>query len=511
MNTLQVNRGRCLAVLMLAVGLGFIVLAVASTVTAQSSEAPDPLELYDENDNGTIDGDEAFQAIQDHFAGLIDQALTLKVLNLYRGATGGAGGQSSEPECDDYYDEYDTNSNNVIDKSEAITAVLDYLLHGIITKDKAIAVVVCYIIEATPSPTPTLTPGPAPTPPPTPGPAPAPAGLKATASTASSVTLSWDSVPGASHYHLERGPSSDGPWTSVNSAITGTNHTATGLTCNAAYYFTVRAHGDGSSYSETFGPPSSYVLKPTARCPQPPTPTNFTVSVDHHGPGGIVLRWTALPDEVTGYEVQRSVGSGSQSYSTIATLARTTGSHSDTALMDGTSYQYQVRAHNRGTDGAWATSGDSITFKAVSGEWGGKWVVLDYRTILIDWVIPESDRSSTHQYKLVVPADTGFQINATTARNGDQCNWSSPPSAETSWVDLGTSFYLVRCKLGTGSADIVVKKRPKSGTNRTESTAWTLQGVVKTVCSRSSLPGVDRRPGMTLSSWHNALLSRATA
>ena len=83
----------------------------------------------------------------------------------------------------------------------------------------------------------------------------------------------------------------------------------------------------------------------------------------------------------------------------------------------------------------------------------------------------------THQYKLVVPADTGFQINATTAPNGNQCNWSSPPSTGTSWVGLGTSFYLVRCKLGTGNADIVVKKRPKSGTNRTESTVRTLENI----------------------------------
>ena len=38
-----------------------------------------------------------------------------------------------------------------------------------------------------------------------------------------------------------------------------------------------------------------------------------------------------------------------------------------------------------------------------------------------------------------------------------------------------------------------------------------LRGVVKRVYSRSSLPGVGRRPGMTLSSWHNGSLSRATA
>ena len=52
------------------------------------------------------------------------------------------------------------------------------------------------------------------------------------------------------------------------------------------------------------------------------------------------------------------------------------------------------------------------------------------------------------------------------------------------------------------------------------STAWqrskekdktSLGGVVKRVYSRSLLPGVGRRPGMTLFSWHSGSLSRATA
>ncbi len=455
------DRGRCLAALLLAVALGFIVLAVSSAVMAQSSEPADPLDLYDENENGVIDGDEAFQAIEDHFAGRIDRALASKVLKLYFDAAAPVRGQSWPSECD----EYDTNNNDVIDISEAFDAVRDYF-DDIITQYEVITVISCYFNAPTPSPTPT------------PGSAPAPTGLQATASTASSVTLRWNSVTDAYRYKLERSTASTGPWSTVSSTISGTSHPAAGLVCNTPYYFRVSARGNGSPYPATFGDPSGTVLKRTSVCPPPPAPTGFTVRVDYRGSSGILLRWIAPTGEVTGYEVERSIGSGSQSYSNIATLANSLSviAYSDTALMDGTTYQYQVRARNSGGNGAWATS-DRISFKAVSGEWGGKWVVLDYRTILIDWVIPESDRSSTHQYKLVVPADTGFQINATTAPNGNQCNWSSPPSTGTSWVGLGTSFYLVRCKLGTGNADIVVKKRPKSGTNRTESTVRTLENI----------------------------------
>ena len=39
----------------------------------------------------------------------------------------------------------------------------------------------------------------------------------------------------------------------------------------------------------------------------------------------------------------------------------------------------------------------------------------------------------------------------------------------------------------------------------------TLGGVVKRVCSRSSLPGVGKWPGTTPLSWHNGSPLRATA
>ena len=44
-----------------------------------------------------------------------------------------------------------------------------------------------------------------------------------------------------------------------------------------------------------------------------------------------------------------------------------------------------------------------------------------------------------------------------------------------------------------------------------QSRGWRLGGVVKRVCSRSSLPGVGKWPGMTPLSWHNGSPLRATA
>ncbi len=100
--------------------------------------------------------------------------------------------------------------------------------------------------------------------------APAPTGFKAAASTRTSVPLSWNSVNDAYRYKLERRTGSSGSWSSVNSSITGTSRTATGLTCNTAYQFRLSARGDGSPYSTTFGATSS-VSKKTEQCEMPPT------------------------------------------------------------------------------------------------------------------------------------------------------------------------------------------------------------------------------------------------
>ena len=43
--------------------------------------------------------------------------------------------------------DYDADGNGMIEKSEAVAAVLDYLLRGEITKDEAIEVVTAFILQ----------------------------------------------------------------------------------------------------------------------------------------------------------------------------------------------------------------------------------------------------------------------------------------------------------------------------------------------------------------------------
>ena len=69
----------------------------------------------------------------------------------------------------------------------------------------------------------------------------APTGLTATASGANTINLAWSAVSGATQYRILRSTTSGGPYVQVGTS-TGTSYSDTGLTCNAAYYYVVRAY-----------------------------------------------------------------------------------------------------------------------------------------------------------------------------------------------------------------------------------------------------------------------------
>ena len=72
--------------------------------------------------------------------------------------------------------------------------------------------------------------------------APAPTGLRATASTETSVSLSWNAVTDAHYYKVEYRRSSSSSWLHAGYTF-GTSRTVSGLDPNTPYEFQVRARG----------------------------------------------------------------------------------------------------------------------------------------------------------------------------------------------------------------------------------------------------------------------------
>ena len=100
-----------------------------------------------------------------------------------------------------------------------------------------------------------------PTPTPTPSNlAPAPTGLKVEDVTETTVSLSWDSVPGAHEYLLERSPGiAHDNYFSASAVTVETGHIDDGMDPFRRYYFRVSARGDGTGYVDIFGNLSNIV------------------------------------------------------------------------------------------------------------------------------------------------------------------------------------------------------------------------------------------------------------
>ena len=233
-------RKKLFGLLALALLLAVLVsVPLAAMALADSPESEDPLDLYDENDDGVIDGDEFFSAVLDHLDGRIDRALASRVWQLWRGERA-SGAQSAKPtssttrvlnpsgylegECS----AYDANDDNVISRDEAFDATDDYFAEGsTMTLEEVQQVVDCYDGD--------------PPPPPVPG---IPDEPTLTAENDEDVTASWRAVTHATSYRVRIKVKTDTGWlytTSVREPTrefgglaSGTYHVQA-MACNPAW------------------------------------------------------------------------------------------------------------------------------------------------------------------------------------------------------------------------------------------------------------------------------------
>ncbi|MEO7098790.1 MAG: LamG-like jellyroll fold domain-containing protein, partial [Luteolibacter sp.] len=161
---------------------------------------------------------------------------------------------------------------------------------------------------------------------------PAPTGLAATAGSGQ-VSLTWNTVSGASGYSVKRATTSGGPYTTVQTDVTGTTFTNTGLTNATVYYYVVSATNLGGE-SPNSGEASATPLAP------PGIPTGLAATA---GDSTVFLEWTAS-NGTDSYKVKRATSPGGP-YTTIAT-GLTTTSRTDSTVSNGTVYYYVVSSVN---------------------------------------------------------------------------------------------------------------------------------------------------------------------
>lgn len=176
----------------------------------------------------------------------------------------------------------------------------------------------------------------------TPKPPAAPTNFRASPDDTPEVVLSWDAVPGASVYVLER---------KVGSAdfvplpgVTTPQYTDSSVEYSTRYTYRLTARNNGGS-----SPPVTLEVTTPARPLEPPsTPTNFQASPNDTPQ--VRLAWTA-PERVSRYRLERRARDGS--YTTLAdNLPASATEYLDTDVGSGTPYTYRLTARNAAGESA---------------------------------------------------------------------------------------------------------------------------------------------------------------
>lgn len=197
-----------------------------------------------------------------------------------------------------------------------------------------------------------------------------PAGLVASATTSSSVSLTWtastDNV-GVTGYQVLRAPgASGGSFTQVGTS-TSPSFTSSGLTASTTYRFQVRAVDAAGNVSAVSSTVTATTQGGASDTTAPSAPTNLAATATTSS--SVSLAWTASTDNVgvTGYQILRAPGASGGSFAQVGTSTST--SFTNSGLTAATTYRYQVRAVDAAGNVS-AVSG-TVTANTQSGGTGG--------------------------------------------------------------------------------------------------------------------------------------------
>jgi fibronectin type III domain protein len=159
--------------------------------------------------------------------------------------------------------------------------------------------------------------------------------VAATSASSTAIRLTWNEVPTATGYEVERSgvPSDQGAWLTIVTTPAGVSaYTDDGLAAGTTYYYRVTAvleHGVA---------PTSDVVSATTASPPPSQPILTAKSRK----SGIILAWTDVEGE-TGYRVERQTADGT-GWLAIATTGEGVAEYKDGSLSPGMTYRYRVVA-----------------------------------------------------------------------------------------------------------------------------------------------------------------------
>jgi fibronectin type 3 domain-containing protein len=173
-----------------------------------------------------------------------------------------------------------------------------------------------------------------------------PTDLQATATSSSTVDLSWRrgaGLPTGYNIHRTRNPARGIP-TSLG-PVTATSYQDSGLLCGTRYYYSVNAFSDlGPLPMHWSSPYTPYIAVTTFICP-PAAPAGITVTTVSQSELG--LSWLPPAGTVDGYYVERATP-GLGDWTRVYTTDASTTAIIDAGISCGTQKSYRVQAYNIG-------------------------------------------------------------------------------------------------------------------------------------------------------------------
>ena len=330
--------------------------------------------------------------------------------------------------------------------------------------------------EEVPAPTtPTPAPAPAPEPPPAPeptGPA-VPTGLMMSASTATSITWSWNAVEGALGYQGQFSPDAEFTASDPTFLIVApnTSYTVQNLASNTTGYFRVRS-GAGTSLTDLTYSDYTEAQSGTTGAPPPAVPLSAPtgISGSDRQRDSITVTWEEV-DAADTYEVAQRAGGGDWTAAACGDSGVvSTNECIATGLTSGTAYDFRVRALPASSDDTKATSAWSSTVSVettgpapatpitVTGGVGLRWK-SDANSITWDWdqvadraerdridhLVALRNRTNAECPKLVYPGDdvaTGLPDNIADNTSVVWINYGKKIAAERSDSTAGNAYLL---------------------------------------------------------------------
>jgi len=164
----------------------------------------------------------------------------------------------------------------------------------------------------------------------------APSGLTATPGNAK-VTLSWKASTGATSYEVFQGTAAGAESTvPVQTGLTATSATVSGLKNGSTYYFVVKAVNSGGESPKSSEAKATLALAPA-------TPASVTAATGSTA-GSVTLSWSAVSGAAS-YNVYRGTVSDGEGSTPVSTGVKT-ASVTYTGLVSGKTYYFQVTALN---------------------------------------------------------------------------------------------------------------------------------------------------------------------